>query len=148
MEALVRLGENRKHLRRIERMLWDELEPAGIAGAILFDRFWSSYLRCLLAARAEANALSPSDNSGDQHEFIKEAELPTLVSVDHPGTQVLSGEAFRQLALVARYDGHFSREMYRALAMLLVLRNGGAADLEQLVGRKLGLKTGISEGQG
>ena len=75
-------------------------------------------------------------------------ELPTLVSVDHPGTQVLSGEAFRQLALVARYDGHFSREMYRALAMLLVLRNGGAADLEQLVGRKLGLKTGISEGQG
>ena len=148
LEALVRLGENSRRLRRIERMLWDELQPPGVAGAILFDRFWSSYLRCLLGARAEANALAPFDKPGEQDKFIKEAEFPVLVSADRPSTQLLSGDTFKLLELVAKYDGHFAREMYRALAMLLTLRNGGVADPEQFVGRKLGLEKEIPGGQG
>jgi len=109
---------------------------------MLFDRLWSSYLRCLLVAKAEATAFAPIDQpAGKSRLILKERELPTLVVEDSSGTGEahLSTDLVRQLALVARYDAHFSKEIYRALTLLLILRNGGEAALEQCAGKLLGI---------
>lgn len=144
LEALARLGENIRSLRRIERKFRAELKPSGIVAAVLFDRFFSSYLRCVLAARAEAATFAPIDQPAGEPRLItslKEREVPTLVLQDSSGTSEahLSADLLRQLALAARYDAHFSKEMYRALGMLLILRSGGEAALEQCVGKILGV---------
>jgi len=148
LEALRHLGENPKTLRRLERRLRAELKPHGAIAAIVFDRFWSSYLRCLLAARSELNALAPADIPAGQKSAgpsLREREVPTLVlpeAQDQRMTyQTLPPDLFRQLVLVQRYDRHFSREMYRALAMLLVLRSSGEAGLEQCVKHMLGVNS-------
>ena len=150
LEALARFGENIRPLRNLERTLRTELKPSGVVGAILFDRLWSSYLRCLLAARAEAVMLTPTDRRAEvpgRAAAIREDELPTLISNDHsPVNEVFSTDLFRQLALVERYDRHFSREMYRALTMLLVAKGGGQAGLERCLGRAPGFNINCSEG--
>jgi hypothetical protein len=144
LEALARLGENVRSLRGIERKLRAELKPSGIVGAVLFDRLFSSFLRCVLAARAEAATFAPIDQPAGETGLIaslKEREVPTLVLQDSGVTSeaYVSADLLRQLALVARYDAHFSKEMYRAMATLLILRNGGEAGLEQSVGKILGV---------
>jgi hypothetical protein len=131
-------------MRLIERKLREELKPSGIVGATLFDRLFSSYLRCLLAARAEAALFAPIDQrAGEPRHFVslKERDVPTLVLQDSSGASEthLPADLLRQLALAARYDAHFSKEMYRALALLLILRNGDEAGLEQCVGKILGV---------
>ncbi len=153
LEALRHLGENPRTLRRLECRLRAELKPRGAIAAILFDRFWSSYLRCLLAARSELNALAPGEiaaGQGNGSPSLCEREVPTLVlpeAQDQRMTyQTLPPDLFRQLVLVQRYDRHFSREMYRALAMLLVLRSSGEEGLEQSIGHTLGLRKENSEG--
>jgi hypothetical protein len=150
LEALAHLGENIRQLRNLERTLRTELKPSGVVGAMVFDRLWSSYLRCLLAARAEAVALSPTDRPAElpgRAAVIREDELPTLISNDHSQVnEVFSTDLIRQLALVERYDRHFSREMYRALTMLLVAKSGGQAGLERCLGRALGFNINSSEG--
>jgi hypothetical protein len=150
LEALARGGENVRQLRNLERKLRAELKPAGVAGAILFDRLWSSYLRCLLAGRAEALVFDPTDRHAEKPDCtaeIREDLLPTLILNDQaPVNRVFSPDLFRQLALVARYDRHFSREMYRALAVLLVAKKGGQAGLEQCLGRVLGFSIDCAEG--
>jgi hypothetical protein len=144
LEALARLGENIRSLRRIESKFRAELRPSGIVGAMLFDRFFSSYLRCVLAARAEAATFAPIDQPEGEPRLrtsLEEREVPTLVFQESSGTSGahLSADLLRQLALAARYDAHFSKEMYRALTMLLILRSGGEAALEQCVGKILGV---------
>jgi hypothetical protein len=144
LEALAHLGENVRSLKRIERKFRAELKPSGILADVLFDRFFSSYLRCVLAARAEATAFAPIDQPAGESRLItslKERELPTLVVQDFNGTSDarLSADLLGQLALAARYDAHVSKEMYRALGMLLILRSGGEAALEQCVGKILGV---------
>jgi hypothetical protein len=144
LEGLARLGENIRSLRQIERKFRAELKPSGILGATLFDRFFSSYLRCVLAARAEAATFAPIDlPAGESRHFIslKEREVPTLVLQDSSGASEthLPADLLRQLALAARYDAHFSKEMYRALAWLLIHRNGGEAALDQCAGKILGV---------
>jgi hypothetical protein len=144
LEALASLGENTRNLRRIARKFREELKPSGILANTLFDRFFSSYLRCLLAARAEAATFAPIDQpAGEPRHFVslKERDVPTLVIEDSSGAGEahLPADLLRQLALAARYDAHFSKEMYRALALLLVLRNGGEAALDQCVGKILGV---------
>jgi hypothetical protein len=144
LEALAHLGENIRSLRRIERKFRGELQPSGITGEMLFDRFFSSYLRCLLVARAEAAIFAPIDQpAGEPRHFVslKERDVPTLVLQDSSGASEarLPADLLRQLALAARYDAHFSKEMYRALALLLILRNGGEAALDQCVGKILGV---------
>ena len=140
----MRLGENKRSLRRIEREFRAELKPSGIVAEALFDRFFSCYLRCLLVAKAEATAFAPIDQPAVGARLIKslkEREVPTLViqdSIETSGAH-LSTDLLRQLALVARYDGHFSKEMYRALGMLLILRSGGEVALEQCAGKILGV---------
>jgi hypothetical protein len=150
LEALVSLGENLRSLRRIELKFRVELKPSGIVGAVVFDRFFSSYLRCVLAARAEAAAFAPIDGPAGQPRrtaSLKEAILPTLVLQDSGvSSEDLSPDLARQLVLIARYDRHFAREMYRALAFLLVLRSSGQAGLEQFAEHMLGLQKESSGG--
>jgi hypothetical protein len=151
LEALARLGENVKGFRRIERKFREELKPTGIVGAMLFDRFFSSYLRCVLAARAEAATFAPIDQPGEPRLItsLKERELPTLVLQDQDPvitSESLSPDLLRQLVLVARYDRHFAREMYRALGMLLVLRRSGQAGLEQCAEHMPGIQKENSGG--
>jgi hypothetical protein len=131
-------------LRRIERKFREELKPPGIVGAVAFDRFFSSYLRCVLAARAEATAVAPIAGPVDMPQrtaSLKEGIVPTLVFEDVGMTgETLPPDLVRQLVLIARYDRHFAREMFRALAVLLVLRRNGQAGLEQFAEQMLGIQ--------
>ena len=150
LQVLTRLGENVRSLRNLERKLRAELEPAGVAEGILFDRLWSSYLRCLLAARAEGVVFDPTDRHAEKPDCaaeIREDVLPTLILNDQaPANRGFSPDLLKQLALVARYDRHFSREMYRAYALLLIAKKGGQAGLEQCLMRALGFSINCSEG--
>jgi len=131
MQALIRLGENPRELLKIEKMLGAELKPTGMLGKNLFDRAWSSFLRCLLIARMEARLFMPvSQNDSDQMPELKEMELPTLVWPE-PGASNynFSDDLTRRLETVLRYDAHFAREFYRAVGMLLALQNGGVSAL-------------------
>lgn len=150
LQALARLGENVRPLRALERSLREELKPSGALGEFLFDRLWSSYLRCLLAARAEAIALTPKtrpDESTGSAPVLRMDALPTLVWKERlPDSDTFSSDLFRQLVLVERYDRHFSREMFRALAMLLVLRGGGEPGLGRCIEKTFGLNNDCLEG--
>lgn len=142
LQALVRLGESARGLRRMERELRAELKPTGIVGDMLFDRMFSSYLRCILAARREGLAVLASENAEDppgQVPKLVEGELPVMIwgSPERANVTVPAG-VFRQLLLVQRYDAHFSKEMFRCFGLLLLLRNGGEAGLEQAIAKMLG----------
>jgi len=145
LEALCRLGENKKTLRRLESKFRAALRPRGEIAELMFDRFWSSHLRCLLAARSEALVLGPKSvpsSPSNPTPVLREAEKPTLVLADGSDgdtiTDQIPVDLFRRLVLVQRYDRHFSREMYRALAVLLILRKEGEAGLERCVRNLLG----------
>jgi hypothetical protein len=131
LEALVRRGENLRELRQIEKMLRAELKPVGILAELLFDRAWSSFLRCLLIARTEARLFTPvNQNDANGEPELKEAELQTLVWPE-PGTTNydFSRDLITQLETVLRYDGHHTREFHRSVVSLLALRDGGVRAL-------------------
>ena len=147
LEALRRLGEDGKALRRLERRFREELKPGGVLGEMFFDKFWSSFLRCLLAARTEANAFVPRAQS--QHgqtatSTIVGEELPILVVSEKQGLgaagESLPPDVLRELALVQRYDAHFGKEAYKALALLLILRRNGTSGLGQAMATAFGLE--------
>ena len=153
LEALRHLGEDVKQFRRMERRLRATLKPRGEIGGIFFDRFFSSYLRCLLAARLEASAFEPKEAAARQPKALptlRELEFPTLLLPEENDDRVIHAifppDLFRELVLVQRYDGHFAREMYRALSMLLVLRGNGDASLVHCLGQMLGARKENSEG--
>ena len=52
----------------------------------------------------------------------------------------LPPDLLRGLVLAQRYDRHHSREMYRSLALLLLLRRGGEAALEDWASEMFGAK--------
>ncbi len=63
------LGENIKQFRRLERRLRTTLKSRGELAGLFFDRFFFSYLRCILGARLEASkfevgAASHSERGG------------------------------------------------------------------------------------
>ena len=131
LQALVRRGENLRELRQIEKMLRAELKPVGIFAELLFDRAWSSFLRCLLIARTEARLFTPvNQNDANAEPKLKEAELQTLVWPE-PGTTNydFSRDLITQLETVLRYDGHHTREFHRSVVSLLALRDGGVRAL-------------------
>lgn len=70
LEALVRLGENPKTLRKLKHDLGAQLKPNGAVGEMLFDRLWSSYLRCFLVAKAEATAFAPIDQPAGESRLM------------------------------------------------------------------------------
>jgi hypothetical protein len=55
-----------------------------------------------------------------------------------PLAEELPPDLFRRLVLAQRYDRHFSREMYRSLALLLLMRRGGEAALESWASEMFG----------
>ena len=139
--TLTQLGENPKTYRRLERQFRKALQPKGTFGRLFFDRFWSSYLRLMLIARLEARLLRPrlakKRNSLASVSLVPD-NLPTLIlpdgddqaSEDDSALTELPAELLRQLVLAQRYDRHHSREMYRCLAVLFLLRRGGEELLE------------------
>ena len=145
LEALRHLGEDVKQLRRLERRFRTELKPQGAVAEVVFDRFWSSYLRCLLAARTEATVFLRQGQvrgNGKTTATLLGGDLPTLVVegseiVSLP--QPLGADTLHELALVQRYDRHFAKEMYSALALLLILRKRGEAGLEEALAASFGI---------
>jgi hypothetical protein len=131
MQALIRLGENPRELLKIEKMLREELKPTGIVGKILFDRAWSSFLRCLLIARTEARLfMAVSQNDSDQMPELKVMELPTLVWSEAGATNYgFSDDLMKHLETALRYDAHYAREFYRAVGLLVGMQTGGLTGL-------------------
>ncbi len=146
LQALRHLGEDPKSLRRLERRFRAELKPQGVIAEVLFDRFWSSYLRCLLAARTECSTFlrqHHEDSKGNRTCRLLEGPLPTFVVDDsvHPEVPAsLDEDVLRELALVTRYDAHFGKEMYKAMGLLLVSRRHGHAGLEAAFCNLLGVE--------
>jgi hypothetical protein len=131
-EALQSLGEDIKKFRRLERRFRETLKPEGEIAGMLFDRFYAIYLRCILAARIEASAVTPTATSASHSAVIPtllQRDVPTLFWPDeekNPSIHAnLSADLIRVLVLIQRYDRHFSREMFRALSSLLVSRDSG-----------------------
>ena len=145
LEALARLGENTRRLRRMERALRAEVNPSGILGDIFFDRGWSAYLHCVLAARLENLILCPSKGAEDpptQAPNLVEGELPVLIWKTHENAHGnFPPDLFQQLALAQRYDAHHSREMVRYFGLLSLLKNRGEVGLEECVEKMLGPKS-------
>jgi hypothetical protein len=128
LEALVARGENIREFRKIEKLLRAELKPQGPLGELLFDRMWSSYLRCLLIGRTETN-LFHGDDAPDSEPLpqLKAGDLPTLVWPEPGMSRVdFSPGLAKGLETVLRYDAHFSREFYRAVGLLLSMQDGGS----------------------
>jgi hypothetical protein len=147
LEALRHLGEDLKSLRRMERRFRAELKPQGAIAELVFDRFFSSYLRCLLAARTEANVFARQGQASNRRKtesrLVDGGGLPTLVvetsvepGLSHEG---LEAGTLHELSLVQRYDRHFGREMFSNLALLLVLRRSGEAGLEDALASAFGV---------
>jgi hypothetical protein len=150
LDALVEVGEDRRTLRRLERQYRSALRPIGPFGDLFFDRFWSSYLKLILVGRLETHLFAGKsvDKSKSNSLALVPGSLPTLVS-QHPDDQPVEAiplieelppDLLRGLVLAQRYDRHHSREMYRSLALLLLLRRGGEAALESWASEMFGAK--------
>jgi hypothetical protein len=140
LEALQKLGEDVRKFRRLESKFRQALKPDGEVALLLFDRFWSSYLRCVLAARVEAQVIAPRVNTDDSNKALPqlhERDVPTLLFAEKsdPGaiSQTLPTDLIHELTLLQRYECHFSRELYRSLHLLLIMREGGEDGLTQLL---------------
>ena len=146
LETLERLGENVKKYRAIERRFRAVLKPDGEIALMLFDRFFSSYLRCVLAARFESGVVvsrTSSANGPVAPAFLHDGAVPTLIFPDvTDGESIppsLPPDLFRELALVQRYDRHFNNDMIRTLYLLLAVRDGGEDALRQSMELMLGI---------
>lgn len=117
-----------------------ELKPKGALSNLLFDRFWSCVLRLILIARLEETGLASRQNAPETNAVVPslcEASMPILLTVDeHQDSAAVSGtvealepDMFHRLALLTRYDRSASKEMYRTLGLLLLLRDGGEKSL-------------------
>ncbi len=146
--ALTQLGEEPKTYRRLERQFRTALKPAPPWGNLFFDRFWASYLRLMLVGRLEAKLVGSKSaenrSSGDLLSLVP-GKQPTLILSDTEAQESqaesvleLPSDLLHQLVLAQRYDRHNAREMYRALALLLLLRRRGEAGLEDWATEMLG----------
>jgi hypothetical protein len=145
LETLRSLGEDVKKYRRIERRLREALKPVGVVALMLFDRFFSSYLRCVLVARFESGLVAPRTSSTDKtatQAVLQDRAVPTLTFPDGTdGASIaasLPPDLFHELVLVQRYDRHFDHVMFRTLSLLLAMRDGGEDALRQSIDLMLG----------
>jgi hypothetical protein len=135
LEGLARRGENIRQLREFERALRKDLQPDGVSAELLFDRMWSSFLRLLHIVRSEARVLT-----ADRAPTYMEIEIPGLPKLDKPSFSFddLSLTRLQYLALVQRYDSHFSRDFFRAMGLLVAMRDGGKAGLARQLEKTFG----------
>lgn len=151
-QALVNLGENPRTLRQIERGFREEVRPRGPVANMLFDRMFCAYLSSVLAKKLEARALSSIDQPVSQGVVpsarISIEEQPTVIfgGVTNGDLQTVPVDLCSQLALVQKYDGHYSREMIRYLGLLIALKNGGELGLAKFIGKWSGPNKTFSEG--
>jgi hypothetical protein len=149
LNVLVQMGEDRRTLRRLEKQFRVALRPIGTMGNLFFDRFWSSYMRLMLICRVEARFIQghlSNKTTPTSLVALVPGPQPALVSQDSEGQQSeaaqygedLPPDLFRELVLVQRYDRHHSREMFRALSLLLLLRRGGEEALEDWAAEMVG----------
>jgi len=144
--ALVRFGEPIKNLRRRERKFRSVLRPRGEVAELLFDKWWSCYLRQLLIAKLEANAFAP-DNShrvSSNLPALEERTQPTLVwpsedESDENFRYQPPNDLFQRLTVIQRYDAHYSREGNRMFALLLLMRDGNEDTLVKIFSATLGV---------
>ncbi len=146
LQALCQLGENPKKLRRLEKQLRAALKPDGVVGELVFDKFWSSHLRCLLAVRIEAMVVAPLSQPVDRPTDVPsllERETPTLLYSQAHDHRFPSEDRFASilegLCLIQRYDAHVRKEEFRALALLLVSLSDGKEGLARAVAHMLGI---------
>jgi hypothetical protein len=148
LEALAHRGENVRQLREDERRLWAELKPAGILGKMVFDKAWSAHLRCALIGSIERQLITRSRDSADagHGRLSMRVDLqPTLVYEHDEPQDDLNPDLMRQVAVIQRYHAHFSREFYRAVGLLLTLRNAGQTGLTHQLEKTFGQKNTFPE---
>jgi hypothetical protein len=123
------------------------LKPKGALGQLLFDRFWASVLRLILIARLEADGLSQKggvSQASVSQPSLQEGPLPILVEPSEnenlADDQLLDPDVFRRLDLIARYDRAASRELYRTLGLLVMMRRDSETGLESWVRTIAGIK--------
>jgi hypothetical protein len=160
LEALRHHGQNIRQLREMERALRATLRPTGPLGELFFDRFWNSILRLILASLLEEKGLTQKSAQSPRKlglpELHNEFE-PVLIIPEKEddlsgqmGTPLFDAGLVHQLSLIARYDRAASREMYRSLSLLLVLRDQGDDSAllswaDAMVGIKLNSKEGLHD---
>jgi hypothetical protein len=151
LETLTRYGENPRKLRRMEVELRTVLRPAGPLGNLLFGRFWSCVLRLILVALLEETGLAPRRNASKRPmavPLLREGSMPVLLTEEeHQDLTAVSGtvealepDMFRRLALIARYDRAASKEMYRTLGLLMLMRDDGEKGLASGIRAAAGIK--------
>jgi hypothetical protein len=151
LETLCQHGENRRSLRRMEAGLRADLKPSGPLGKLLFDRFWSCVLRLIFVSHLEGKELftnTVSSKSSVAVPYLRDGPVPILVtqtednnaSSEPRESDAIEQDLFHRLALVARYDRSASREMYRTLGYLLVMREAGGKGLTAAVRAAAGIK--------
>lgn len=130
MAALIRLGENPRQLLKIYKKLRAELRPVGILGDLLLDRAWSSFLRCFLISRVEADLFVPVDHDSDRMPELKEMELPTLIFPEPNAINYrFSDDLMQHIETSLRYDAHYARQFWRSVGLLIAMQSGGLAGL-------------------
>lgn len=134
LDALGRRGENVRQLRRLEHALRAKLQPVGVIAEVIFDRMWPSFLRCLLMARTEARTSTPD---GPPSELTFTSNFARLPKSDFSFDDV-SLLGLQRLALIQRYDAHFSRDFFRSMGLLIAMRDGGKAGLTRQIEKTLG----------
>ncbi len=149
LNALRGHGQNMRQLRETERALRNALRPSGPLGDLFFDKFWASVLRLILCSQLESAALA---DTGDESspvtvlpELHRKSEPMLMLS---PSPRELSTfdmhpsetDLLHQLSLIARYDRAASREMYRCLSLLLLLRDAGDGALTDWAAATAGTK--------
>jgi hypothetical protein len=119
-------------------------------GRLFFDRFWQCILRLILLAHLEARGLDPKKNASSKPvgtPSLREGFLPVLVTEEEPENQsaislaeTLDPDLLHRLVLIARYDRAASREMFRYLGFLILMRDSGDEGLVSGVRAIAGIK--------
>ncbi len=151
LETLTQCGENARKLRRLEAGYRSDLRPKGVWGRLFFDRFWQCVLRLILLGHLEAQGLAPRRNASKNPTTaasLREGFMPVLVTGENPedssaisvAVEALEPDLFHRLVLIARYDRAVSRELFRYLGLLILMRDGGKKKLAGGIRLAAGLK--------
>ena len=122
------------------------MKPQGDAAELIFDKWWSCYLRQLLIAKLEATAFVSADAKEGLSRLpvLHERAEPTLIypqdlDDDENFGQSIPNDLLQRLAIIQRYDGHYSREGNRLFGLLLLMRDGGESTLVEILKTHLGI---------
>lgn len=147
--TLRRNGANVKELRVIERGLREMLCPEGPLAELFFDKFWACVLRLMLCGQLEGLPAAAESDVSSSHRLpqLRRGFEPMLsqfddANVNRSSPTTSDTDLLHRLSLIARYDRAASRELYRCLSLLLVLRDQGEAGLSDWAVATAGIKGG------